>query len=186
MKNIVSFVGSRGLSPTFYPLIKKIISSVINSDRLISVGCCTGLDAFVLSAAPVNKIYCFSAFGPEEQGAFIFSATEQVKQFYDQGGIVKYWAGGKGKLKHRLANRTKAVIYSASISTVVFFGSPNSKGSVLACRLSIARGLRVYAFACGFSGDQLPELKNGKWLAVGGSGVWSSAWHWEESQAVIF
>jgi len=186
MKNIVSFVGSRGLSPTFYPLIKKIITSVINSDRLISVGCCTGLDAFVLSAAPVNKIYCFSAFGPEGEGSFIFSAVDQVKNFYNRGGEVQYWAGGKGKLKHRLANRTKAVIYSTSVSTVVFFGSPNSKGSALACRLSIARGLRVYAFACGFSGEQLPLLNNGKWVCVGGSGVWSNSWYWKESQAVIF
>mgnify|MGYP000179087251 CR=1 FL=1 len=186
MKNTVAFVGSRGLPPTFYPLIKKIIASVINSDRVISVGCCTGLDAFVLSAAPVNKIYCFSAFGPEGEGSFIFSAVDQVKNFYNQGGIVKYWAGGKGQLKHRLANRTKTVISSASVSTVVFFGSPNSKGSALACRLSISRGLRVYAFACGFPGEQLPALKNGKWKRVGGSGIWSSSWCWEESQAVIF
>jgi len=186
MKNTVAFVGSRGLSPTFSPLVEDVIKSVINSDRLISVGCCTGLDAFVLGAAPIEKAYCFAAFGEKEEGACCFSATAHVKQFYDWGGIVKYWAGGKGQLKHRLANRTKTVIYSASVSTVVFFGSPNSKGSALACRLSIARGLRVYAFACGFSGEQLPTLKNGKWKRVGGSGIWSSSWCWEESQAVIF
>ena len=186
MKNIVSFVGSRGLSPTFSPLVEAVIKSVISSGRSISVGCCTGLDAFVLSAAPPENVYCFSAFGPENQGAFIFSATDQVKQFYDQGGIVKYWAGGKGQLKHRLANRTKAVIYSASVSTIVFFAAPGSKGSALACRLSIASGLRIYAFACGFPGVQLPTFKNGKWVCVGGSGLWSSAWYWKEPQAVIF
>lgn len=186
MKNIVSFVGSRGLSPTFSPLVENIITSVINSDRVISVGCCTGLDAFVLGAAPVEKTLCFSAFGPEEEGACMFSATAHVKQFNDQGGTVKYWAGGKGELKQRLSNRTKAVIYSASVSTVVFFGSPNSKGSALACRLAISRGLPVYAFACGFSGEELPTIKNGKWLAVGGSGIWSSAWYWKDSQGVIF
>jgi len=186
MKNTVAFVGSRGLSPTFSKLVEAVLKSVIDSDRVISVGCCTGLDAFVLGAAPPEKVYCFSAFGEDEQGACCYSATAHVNQFYDQGGIVKYWAGGKGQLKHRLANRTKAVIYSASVSTVIFFGSPSSKGSALACRLSISRGLRVYAFACGFPGEQLPALKNGKWKRVGGSGIWSSAWCWKESQAVIF
>jgi len=186
MKNTVAFVGSRGLSPTFSKLVEAVVKSVIDSERFISVGCCTGLDAFVLSAAPFEKVYCFSAFGPEGEGSFIFSAVDQVKNFYNRGGEIQYWAGGKGQLKHRLANRTKTVIYSASVSTVVFFGSPNSKGSALACRLSISRGLRVYAFACGFPGEQLPDLKNGKWKRVGGSGIWSSAWCWKESQAVIF
>jgi len=186
MKNTVAFVGSRGLSPTFSKLVEAVLKSVIDSDRVISVGCCTGLDAFVLGAAPPEKVYCFSAFGEDEQGACCYSATAHVKQFYDWGGIVKYWSGGKGPLKNRLSNRTKAVIYSASVSTVIFFGSPSSKGSALACRLSISRGLRVYAFACGFPGEQLPTLKNGKWKRVGGSGIWSDSWCWKASQVVIF
>jgi len=186
MKNIVAFVGSRGLSPSFSPLVESVIQSVISSDRFISVGCCTGLDAFVLGAAPIDKVYCFSAFGEKEQGACCFSATAHVKQFYDRGGIVQYWSGGKGLLKKRLPNRTKAVINSATISTVVFFGSPNSKGSALACRLSIDRGLNVYAFACGFSGAELPIFNSGKWERVGSSGIWSESWRWKPSQVTVF
>ena len=185
MKNTVAFVGSRGLSPTFSPLVEDVIKSVINSGRLISVGCCTGLDAFVLGAAPIEKAYCFAAFGEKEEGACCYSATAHVKQFYDWGGIVKYWSGGKGPLKSRLSNRTKAVIYSASVSTVIFFGSKNSKGSLLAARLSIARGLSVYAFPCGFSGESLPVLENGGWIRVSGSGIWSNSWVWKSSQAIV-
>jgi len=50
---------------------------------------------------------------------------------------------------------------------VVFFASPSSRGSLLACRCALSRGLPVLAFPVGFSGSNLPVLGAGFWLPFG-------------------
>lgn len=181
---IVAFAGSRSLSFKYEPLVSTIVASVIQSGRTVSVGCCVGLDEIVLSN--LESGLCFSAFGSCGSGSCSLSASAAVSEFAGRGGSVNYWAGGHGDLKSRLSGRTNAVINSADVSAVVFFSSPHSVGSALACRLSVARGLPVFAFACGFSGSALPLLGSGKWVAVGGSGVWSSSWRWISSQTSLF
>ena len=183
---VVAFAGSRSLSPSFSPLVQSVLSSVIRSGRSVSVGCCIGADQFTLSALPVDSGFCFAAFGSGGVGSCSLSAVSKVSAFADRGGSVNYWAGGKGELKERLATRTQAVINSASVSVVVFFSSPVSIGSALACRLAIRRGLPVIAFSCGFDGSDLPLLSSGSWVQVGGSGIWSTAWRWTCSQSSIF
>jgi len=183
---VVAFAGSRGLSPSFAPLVRSVVGSVVRSGRSASVGCCIGADRFALSALPVGSGSCFAAFGSGGVGSCSLSAVAEVSAFSDRGGSVNYWAGGKGELKERLATRTQAVINSASISVVVFFSSPDSAGSALACCLAIHRGLPVFAFACGFKGSALPLLGSGTWVSVGGSGLWSPAYKWQCSQKDIF
>ena len=183
---VVALAGSRWLSPSFAPLVRSVVGSVVRSGRSVSVGCCIGADRFALSALPVGSGSCLAAFGSGGVGSCSLSAVAEVSAFSDRGGLVNYWAGGKGELKERLASRTQAVINSASISAVVFFSYPNSIGSVLACRLAVHRGLPVFAFACGFDGSDLPLLSSGSWAQVGGSGIWSNVWRWTCSQASIF
>ncbi|MDF1583631.1 MAG: hypothetical protein P1P78_10010 [Methyloprofundus sp.] len=185
---VVAFAGSRGLSPTHAPLVRSVVGSVVTSGRSISVGCCIGADQFALSALPVGSGACFAAFGSGGVGSCSLSAVADVLVFAERGGLVNYWAGGGSSvaLPVRLSDRTKAVINSATVSSVVFFSSSNSRGSLLACRLAVARGLPVFAFACGFSGSGLPLLGPGAWVAVGGSGLWSSAYRWQCSQKDIF
>jgi len=183
---VVAFAGSRGLTLSFAPLVRSVVGSVVKSGRSVSVGCCIGADQFALSALPVGSGSCLAAFGSDGVGSCSLSAVAEVSAFEDRGGSVNYWAGGKGELKERLARRTQAVINSASISVVVFFSSPHSIGSALACRLAVRRGLPVIAFACGFDGSYLPLLGAGYWVQVGGSGIWSNAWRWTCSQSSIF
>lgn len=183
--NLVAFAGSRNLPTSFRPLVLSAVVSVIGSERSVSVGCCVGLDSFVLSALPVGSGSCFCAFGRGGVGACSLSAVSAVAEF---AGVVNYWAGGGSSiaLPSRLSARTSAVINSADVSTVVFFSCPDSVGSLLASRLAVGRGLPVFAFPCGFAGELLPSLGSGSWVKVSGAGVWSSSWRWCSCQHSIF
>ncbi len=191
---VVAFSGSRTLSTSFYPLVKAAVNSVIHSGRGVSVGCCVGLDSFVLSAlaslAPPLRggCSCFSAFGSGGVGSCSLSAVAEVSAWASIGGSVVWWSGGSEDLdiSVRLSVRSAAVIASASVSVVVFFSSAASVGSLLAAQRAVNRGLPVFAFACGFSAADLPLLGAGLWVSVGGSGVWSSAFRWSSSQSSLF
>ncbi len=186
--DVVAFAGSRSLSFSFAPLARRVVGAVVASGRSVSVGCCTGSDAIVLSELTPESGSCFAAFGSDGAGSFSSSAVAHVSQFHAAGGSVNWWAGGSEyiPLSVRLANRTKAVINAADTGLVVFFGSPTSKGSLLACRIAFSRGLPVFAFPCGFNGSLLPSLGAGVWVPVGGSGVLSSAYQWQPYQANFF
>lgn len=194
VSGVVAFAGSRGLPPSFSPLVSSVVSSVVRSGRSVSVGCCVGLDSFVLSSLALlvpplrGGSCCFSAFGSGGVGSCSLSAVSAVSAFSNAGGSVAWWAGGGSgvALPARLSARTSAVVSSASVSAVVFFSSPSSVGSALACRLAVARGLPVFAFACGFLGSALPSLGSGSWVSVGGSGLWAGAWRWVSSQSSLF
>jgi len=185
---VIAFAGSRSLPSASVPLVGSVVRSVVGSGRSVSVGCCVGLDAAVLSCLPADAGRCFAAFGEGGSGSCSLSAVSAVSAFASAGGSIVWWAGGGSSvaLHARLSARTNAVVASASVSAVVFFAYPNSRGSLLACRLSVKRGLPVFAFPYNFSGSALPSLGCGSWVRVGGSGVWSSAWRWSSSQLSLF
>lgn len=184
----VAVVGSRSLPLAFAPLVGRVVQLLVASGRSVSVGCCVGADAFALSAGvPVSALQIFCAFGAGGVGACRISAVPAVLSFAASGGCVSWWSGGNSSvaLPVRLSVRTSAVVASASVSCVVFFSSPLSSGTVLACRAAVARGLPVFAFACGLCGSALPILGAGSWVVVGGSGVFASAFRWVSSQASL-
>lgn len=185
---VVAVAGSRSLPAAFAPLVGRVVRAVVRAGHSVAVGCCIGADAFALSALPVGAGCCFAAFGAGGLGACSVSAVEVVADHATNGGSVVWWAGGGSSvaLPVRLAARTHAVIGAASVSAVVFFASPNSAGSLLACRLAVGRGLPVFAFPCSFAGSALPLPCAGAWVAVGGVGVWALAFRWVTTQKNIF
>jgi hypothetical protein len=187
VSGVVAFAGSRSLPSAFSPLVGRVVRSVVASGRSVSVGCCVGADQFALTALPAGSGSCFAAFGPGGVGACSVSAVPAVSAFAVSGGVVSWLAGGPSSvaLPVRLAVRTGAVVSAATVSAVVFFGSPLSAGSALACRLAVGRGLSVFAFPCGFAGSALPLLGAGSWVAVGGAGVWASAFRWVSAQVSL-
>lgn len=191
VSGVVAFAGSRSLGAAFAPLVGSVVGSVLTSGRSVSVGCCVGLDAVVLAAlgaaAPRSGL-CFAAFGAGGIGSCSLSAVSAVSAFAQVGGSVLFWSGGGSSvaLPARLSARTVAVIASASVSCVVFFTSPCSRGSLLAASLAVGRGLPVFAFACGFCGSLLPSLGVGSWVAVAGFGVWSRSFRWVSAQFSLF
>lgn len=188
---VVAFAGSRSLGAAFAPLVGSVVASVLASGRSVSVGCCVGLDAAVLSAlcaASPRSGLCFAAFGVGGVGSCSLSAVSAVSAFAQVGGSVSFWSGSGASvaLPARLSARTGAVVAAASVSAVVFFASPSSAGSLLAARLAVGRGLPVFAFPCGFCGSLLPSLGAGAWVAVGGSGVWAGTFRWVSAQFSLF
>jgi TRAP-type C4-dicarboxylate transport system permease small subunit len=104
------------------------------------------------------------------------------------GVPVTWWAGGGPSvpLRARLSRRTRAVVAEASAGCMVFFGSPVSRGSLLAAQVAVERELPVVAFPLGFPAVALPALRAGAWVPVGGAGVWARAWRWVAGQSELF
>ncbi len=185
---VVAFAGSRVLPASGSALVLRVASNLAAGGASFVVGCCSGADAALLSAVPgsvpPSLVRCLCAFGPGGQGCGPISAVDRVAKFAAVGGAVEWWAGGSVSvpLRVRLAARTRAVVGSASAGLVVFFGSPSSKGSLLACRCAVARGLPVLAFPVGFSADRLPVLGAGRWVSSGAMG----GYFWAKNQKEIF
>ena len=191
---VVAVAGSRSLSSDFAPLVNSVVRSVVASGRSVVVGCCVGADALALSAltalAPPLRSgsRCLCAFGAGGAGSCSLSAVSAVAAWSAAGGSVSWLAGGAASvpLPVRLSARTRAVVGAASVSVVVFFASPNSRGSFLAASLAVRRGLPVFAFACGFCPSLLPSLGTGSWVSADGVSVWSSALVWQSSSLFLF
>lgn len=194
----MAVAGSRSLPPQASALVGAVCCSLVASGRSLVVGCCAGADAAVLGCAsappgrgiPAARVSCLCAFGPGGVGAGPgpASAVAAVQAFASAGGSVSWWSGGSVSvpLRARLVARTLAVVAQASVGCVLFFGSPSSRGSLLAARCAVGRGLPVFAFTVGFPGSALPPLGVGSWAPVPGVGAWSSAWCWVSASQRIF
>lgn len=193
----VAFAGSRSLSPSFGPLVSRVVRAVAASGRGVACGCCAGADAAVLSAAlgAACPLAVFSAGGPSAPAAG--SASAPLSLLACAGSAVCWWAGGPASLPlaARLARRSAAVVGAAACSAgpassagaaggagfVGFFGSARSRGSAGAARLAALAELPICGFWCGSGPVALPSLGAGSWVPSGGRGVWSRAFLWSPS-----
>jgi hypothetical protein len=188
LPGVVAVAGSRTLPASGSALVIHVASDLAAGGASFVVGCCSGADAALLSAVPgsvpPSLVRCLAAFGPDGVGAGPFSAVDRVAKFASSGGSVQWWAGGPASvpLRSRLADRTRAVVGAASSGLVVFFGSPSSRGSLLACRCALSRGLPVLAFPIDFCGSKLPVLGAGSWVRAGEFG----GYLWAKNQHEIF
>ena len=184
LPGVVAVAGSRVLPASGLALVAQVVPVLAAGGVSFAVGCCSGADTALLATVSPSRVRCFAAFGSGGVGSGQFSAVAAVSTFAGAGGSVQWWAGGSAfvPLRVRLARRTRAVVAAANVGLLVFFGSPNSRGSLLACQCAVLRGLPVVAFPCGFSGALLPSFGSGSWVAVGGVGVWSSAFLWVQTQ----
>ncbi|MGH8652645.1 MAG: hypothetical protein ACREYE_10965, partial [Gammaproteobacteria bacterium] len=160
---VVAVAGSSRLPPGGAQLVARVALALEASGFSLAVGCCAGADQVALSAVSAVRVLC--AFGPGGAGAGPASAVRAVLAAQVSGVPVAWWAGGPPSvpLKARLARRTAAVVAQASAGCVVFFGSPVSRGALLAAELAAARGLPVIAFPVGFPASELPPLWAGRW-----------------------
>ena len=170
--------GSRSLPAGGAGVIAQAVAALPSGP--VAVGCCVGADAAVMAALPASWLAVFAAFGPSGQGACSLSAVGPVGLAVAAGAAVTWWAGGGSAvpLPARLAARTRAVVGAASAGLLLFPASPTSRGSWLAARLAVARGLPVVVVPLGFPPSALPLLGPGAWVAsplVPGGWAWSAA-----------
>ncbi|MBX3676201.1 MAG: hypothetical protein KF853_04185 [Rhodocyclaceae bacterium] len=166
--------GSRCLPPGGASVVSFALAAV--SPAAVSVGCCLGADAVALGCLAPSRLSVFAAFGPRGVGACRWSAVAAVSVCAALGARVSWWAGGglAVPLSARLAARTRAVVGAASSGLLLFPASPASRGSWLAARLALARGLPVVAFPVGFAPGELPALGRGAWQPA----PWRGGWRW--------
>ncbi len=186
---VVGFVGSRSLSSSFSGLVSSVVSS-LPAGSSVAVGCASGADTSVLSAALSSGLslsvfavgsFCGSGFTPS------FSAFPLVSRAASAGASVHWLAGGSLSLplRVRLAVRSRSLVSSVvSGSLVAFLSSPGSRGSVQALRFAVSCGVPVFVFTCGFSAPSLPSLGSGTWRPV--SFFSHSCWSWSPGQRSLF
>ena len=200
MVSVVAVAGSRHLAGDGVLLVIPCVLDLVGRGYTVSVGCAVGTDEAAMSAASgyrPSRCLAFAAFGPPSPswvapqgrysapGSCAVSAVSGVASHARAGGPVIWWAGGGPSVpvSARLSRRTGAVVGAATSAAVLFFGSPLSRGTGLAGRLAVSRGLPVFAFAVGFPASSLPLLGAGAWQPANGSGSWAGAWQWVPAQA---
>jgi len=182
----VAVAGSRSLSSSQSLLVGRVVTGLVEHGCFISVGCATGADKSAIQTLSPTQGQVFASFGPGGQGACRWSAVSAVARFSAKGGEVAWWSGGPPSLPlaARLSARTQAVA-GAATALVAFFGSSAARGTRLACRVAVSRGVPVVVYPLGFPGTTLPSVGAGRWVPLSSQGLWSGAWTWEESQAVL-
>jgi len=187
----VGFCGSRRLPVGSGALVSRVVGQVMAGGHPVLVGCASGADALVVSAAvhiAPGQASVFCAFGRFGEGALgQVSNVAGVMAAASSGVSVQWWAGGGQSVppRARLSRRTLSMVGAASAGLAAFFGSPSSRGTALACRHAVARSLPVAAFPLGFPGSQLPALGAGHWVPCQRGGVWSAAWHWQREKQLF-
>ncbi|MEM7015967.1 MAG: hypothetical protein AAF512_01350 [Pseudomonadota bacterium] len=182
MSQVFAVVGSRGLPASFAPLVARVCRALVaRSHRFpcgasLAVGCASGADSFAVAAVPASAIRVFAV------APCLASASPRLRGPLSRPGLAVVWGAGGGSSvppRATLARRTRAVVAAASAGCVAFLSSPDSPGSLLACRAAADRGLRVVVFPCGFVGSALPLLAaGGSWSPCSSGGVWVGAWVW--------
>lgn len=185
---VVAVAGSRQLPAGAAAVVAGVAAALAGAGLAVSVGCCVGADAAVLSAVPASALRVFAAFGPvsppwvaarySAPGACSLSAVAEVARALLAGASVSWWAGGGAfvPLAARLAARSGAVVAAASVGAVVFLSGPPGprSGSWLVARAAAARSLPLVVVPLGFAGSALPLLApGGGWRSLG-----AGAWLW--------
>ena len=170
---VVCFGGSRALSSAFAPLVSRVVGAVVARGALVSVGCASGADAFVvsavLSAGSASLLRVCAVGSASGAGFWRGSCSLALLRSAGAAGARVLWLAGGG-----LAVPLRARLFARSLSSlrgcgcaVFFLASASSSGSLAVAAAAAASGLPVFAFSCGFAGAPSP--------LAGVSGRWSPA-----------
>lgn len=174
MKSVL-FGGSRSLSSSFSSLVSSAVSAVLCAGGSVSVGCASGADSFVVSAAlafpaPSGSFSLFAVGSSAGAGFWSGSAPLSLLRSVAAAGFPVAWSAGGGSsvpFRARLFRRSLAALAGCA-AAVFFLASPDSSGSLSVAAAAAGGGGRVSAFCCGFSGPPAP-------LGSGCVGSWVSA-----------
>lgn len=188
VSGLVGFAGPRVAPPAASCVVVPLVAAALAAGRSVAVGCCSGVDALVVSSVLAadrpRRLAVFAAFGPAGAGAGRWSSVAGVAAAAAAGASVRWWAGGGAAvaLSSRLPARTRSLVASLAAapgsSLVVVFGpaAVARGGSFLAARSAAAAGVRLLAVCP--AGGLPPVVPGGVWSPArlpGGVGgfVWS-------------
>lgn len=180
-RRVWAVAGPRDLSGAEADRFRAAVRALAARGGQVVVGCATGADALALQVC--RPVRVLAAWGPDATGACRWSAVGPVQLAAAAGVPVTWWAGGgpAQPLPARLRGRTHAVVSAADAGLLVAL-RPGSRGSLLAARHAVRRGLQVVACPLG---DSLPLLGPGAWEWVAGA-PWGQAWRWQPGQKALF
>jgi hypothetical protein len=194
LSGLVGFCGSRALPPGAASLVAPLVAAVLASGSGVAVGCASGADGVVVSAAlfAPGRVRVFCAFGPGGVGACgSVSSVAGVAAAAAAGASVLWLAGGPLSVPPpaRLARRSLALVRAvaaeggplvalvASLPSSSFGPGPfPSCGSGSWSSVAAAALLRcpVVVVPCGgLSASSFPSLPG---APCGGAWAPSSAW----------
>jgi len=182
-QSVVSFGGSRGLSPlsSSAAALRAVVGLWVAGGSRVQVGCATGADALVvqacLAAGVASQLSVFAAFDQFGEGSCSVSAVAVVAAAAAAGARVSYLAGGSLAipLVARLARRSQAALVGSQ-ALVLFLASPVSPGSLSTAAAAVAQGIGVFAF-CPSQPCALRSV--GSW--VPGAFCCKLCWVWSKS-----
>ena len=168
---VVGFSGSRSLSPSFAPLVSRVVASVLAAGRLVVVGDCSGADALVRAAA--GRRCAVARVSPSSRvrlgrGAFAARSVRLVRSVARR----RFWAGS-GFVGFVSAPCPSGVVPSRSWSS-----GASASGSWSSLALAAGWGLPVFVFWCAPGAPVLPAWPGGSWVPGAPSGVWAGSWRW--------
>lgn len=184
--------GSRSLSPSAAPLVRRVVSAALRAGFVLASGCAAGADQLVVSAAislDPGSLRVFAAGSAEGAGFWSGSAPLSLLRSAAAAGAQVSWLAGGSlavPLRARLLRRSLAALAGCS-SAAFFLASPTSPGSLRVAAAAVASGAQVFAFPDGFEGPPAPPPGcAGSWLP--GALVGCACWQWypEASQPALF
>jgi len=190
----VAFGGSRALPSSAAPLVSRVVGAVLAAGGAVAVGCASGGDELVLSAAlsagAASRLSVFAVGSAGGAGFWSGSAPLALLRSAVAAGAAVAWLAGGGlavPLRARLLSRSVACIRSVAPAgaCVFFLASPSSPGSLRVAAFAAGLGLPVFAFAVGFAGA--PALLAGcagAWVASSFAG--RPCWSWSAAQLGLF
>jgi hypothetical protein len=168
---VVGFCGSRSLSPSFWPLVSRVVGAALAAGRLVVVGDCAGADRLVrVAAGPLCAVGRVSPpararFG---RGAFVRRSRAVVRAVARRRGFP-----GSAFVGFVSSPCPAGVVPARSWSSGAV---PSGSWSSLA--LAAGLGVPVFVFWCGSGPFPPPSWLAGRWSPVSSSPVWAGAWRW--------
>lgn len=185
VRSVVGVVGSRsaGFSPA---VVSRVVGFLVSRGWSVATGGALGVDScvlsFLLSAGFGRLGVVFSAWS--SLAGFPVSVRPLVSQLLSAGGRVVWGSAVPGASRRAvlgsLWGRNSAL--AASVSGLVAFLGPGSRGSVGVVRACIRRGVPVRVF---LYGGALPSLPGGSWVAVR-RGVFAGGFRWVPSRLLDY
>ncbi len=183
---LVGVVGSRSLPASAFPLVARVVASLLARGFGLASGGALGADLACLSAvvaagaAACSRSVVFSAFS--SLLGLPVAVRPMASRFRSAGGSVLPGLAGPGSARSAVVSALfgrSSLLVSRCSALVVFFHRSVSAGSLFTLRAAVARGLPVVVFLSG--GAVLPALSGGRWVAVPVSSsrsCWAGAFRW--------
>jgi hypothetical protein len=176
--SLVGFCGSRSLSSSWSALVSSVVSSVLASGQGVAVGCASGADALVRSAAPGARVFRASSFSGPAAARLVARSVALVRAVAASGAGAVFVGF--------VSSPCPAAVSPSSSPSACFCGS--GSGSWASLAFAVGLGLPVIVFWCAGSPPPpspcLPSWWGGSWAPVSVGGV--PGWQFVPAQLSLF